>query len=194
MLFVGRLGPEKGLDLLLDAWADTKKTGQVSGWKLVVAGPDYRGYERTIRRRVAALGLDSDVAFTGFVQREERRALSAACDAFVLPSRSEALSISLLEAAASGRPALYTRTCNFPELARCGGGWEVQPSVEGLMRGLKEVTGQPREALLLAGEAGRRFVREHHHADEAAEALVRLYRDVSRGALSALGAQGDARE
>ena len=93
-LYAGRLDPEKGIDVLLEALE------QVPG-ELVLAGSG-SGEER-----LRALASDR-VRFLGPLDRDELVACYAAADAFVLPSRSEPWGIVLNEAAAAGLPLVAT--------------------------------------------------------------------------------------
>lgn len=93
-LYVGRLDPEKALDVLLEAWRD------VPG-ELVIAGS---GTEEERLRATAPAG----VCFTGAVTQEETVQLYADADVFVLPSRSEPWGMVLNEAAAAGLPLVAT--------------------------------------------------------------------------------------
>jgi glycosyltransferase involved in cell wall biosynthesis len=98
-LCVGRLAPEKGVDLLLRALAD------VPGVTLAVAGV---GPEEAALRALAERSAPGRVRFLGFVAPARLVEWYAAADAFVLPSRSEQWSIPLNEAAAAGLPLVAT--------------------------------------------------------------------------------------
>jgi L-malate glycosyltransferase len=103
VLFLGRLDPQKGLDVALTAWArvvDGHPTAQ-----LVLAGD---GPARSaLEAQVKALGLRASVRFLG--TRPDPEALLRASQAFLLPSRSEGMSNALLEAMASGLPCVASR-------------------------------------------------------------------------------------
>jgi glycosyltransferase involved in cell wall biosynthesis len=103
-LFLGRLTAKKGLDVLLDAFAQLATRREAA--LLVIAGD---GEERAaVSRRVSALGLDDRVRLPGFVTGEDKRRLLAAADGLVLPSRimadgdAEGLPVALLEGLAAG--------------------------------------------------------------------------------------------
>lgn len=95
---VGRLTPQKGLDLLLAAAARLHRRGRPL--RVVVAGEGRA--EAALRRQAAGL----PVRFTGF--RRDVPALLRGLDVFCLPSRAEALSLALLEATALGLPCVTT--------------------------------------------------------------------------------------
>jgi glycosyltransferase involved in cell wall biosynthesis len=103
VLFLGRLSVEKGADLAIDALP--------TGDTLVIAGdgPQRRALERRARGR--------DVIFLGEVRGDRKRALLAAVDLMVVPSRADGAPTVVLEALAAGLPIVATRAGGIPELA-----------------------------------------------------------------------------
>jgi glycogen synthase len=114
VLAVGRLVPQKGFDVLVDAFTSE----QLAGLNLVLVGD---GFERArLETRAVELGLDSRVQFLGSVDRPRlARLLRGAC-VFAFPSRGEAFGIALLEAMAAGVPAVAAAAGGIPEFARDG--------------------------------------------------------------------------
>ena len=80
VLFLGRLGEEKGLFTLMDAWERVRP----AGWRLKLAGPDWDGFAEKLRRRAAAFA--DSVEFVGEAGPEEKDLLYREADIFVLPS------------------------------------------------------------------------------------------------------------
>jgi glycosyltransferase involved in cell wall biosynthesis len=97
-VFVGRLAPEKGLDLLIDAWPEVRARHPRARLTLIGEGPE----RPTLAARVARLGLTDAVELPG--ASADPAAPLRAADLFVLPSREEGMSIALLEAMALGIP------------------------------------------------------------------------------------------
>jgi glycosyltransferase involved in cell wall biosynthesis len=111
VLGVGRLVPQKGFDLLIDAFATT----ELAGMNLVIAGD---GYERgALARRAVARGIADRVHLLGTVDRSRLPTLMRGAHAFALPSRGEPFGIALLEAMAAGVPAVATAAGGVPEFA-----------------------------------------------------------------------------
>ncbi len=109
-LALGRLHRSKGFDVLIEALA------RVPGVHLWLAG---EGPERAaLERQARKLGLEPRVRFLGW--REDAPALLAACDLLVVPSRSEPLGNSIVEAWAAQRPVIATETAGPNELIRSG--------------------------------------------------------------------------
>ncbi len=112
VLAVGRLVPQKGFDVLLDAFASE----QLAGLNLILVG---EGFERArLEARAVELGLDSRVQFLGSVDRPRLAQLLRGASVFAFPSRGEAFGIALLEAMAAGVPAVAAAAGGVPEFAR----------------------------------------------------------------------------
>lgn len=99
-LYVGRLSPEKGIELLLRAYASYRATA-TSPWNLTVAGTG------PMSDRVRAANVD----YRGFVQSEALPELFAAAGAFVMPSSFEQWGVAIQEAASAGLPIICTNAC-----------------------------------------------------------------------------------
>jgi glycosyltransferase involved in cell wall biosynthesis len=109
-LALGRLHPNKGFDVLLEALA---RAPDIHLW-LAGEGPERAALEHRARK----LGLGDRVRFLGW--RDDAPALLAACDFLVVSSRSEPLGNTIVEAWAAGRPVLATETAGPQELIATG--------------------------------------------------------------------------
>jgi len=156
LLFLGRLHPKKGLDLLLSAWA--KLSALTKDWQLVIAGPDEQGHLAQVRGLAASLGLQNRIVFTGPVTGRVKTHLLYSSDLFVLPSYSEGFSMSLLEAMACGLPVIATRACNFPDISRSHAGWECDSTLDSLGDTLKTALQALESERRLRGQNGRRLI------------------------------------
>ena len=101
-LFVGRMGPEKSVDVLLDYWARTIRPEHKLRLLLIGGGPD----DKKLREKAKALGLDNQVVFCGKIPHANIGLYYAICDAYVTASVSEMHSIAMLEGLGSGLPVL----------------------------------------------------------------------------------------
>jgi len=103
LLFVGRLSEEKGVDVLINALAALEpKTRRTL--RLVIVGSGGKLYATQLRRQVRSRGLQDTVQFAGAIDWKNLPRVYRSSDIFVLPSRWEAMPLSLLEAMASGLP------------------------------------------------------------------------------------------
>jgi glycosyltransferase involved in cell wall biosynthesis len=143
VLFLSRLDAKKGLDVLLEAWAEIQKAGsskrEAEKWMLVVAGNGEASYERGLRELVAKLGLSDEILWTGFLDGDDKLSAFAAARVFVLPSYSENFGIALVEAMAAGLPCVTTEGVAVSEDIRENDAGivvkaEVQPLCEAMSR------------------------------------------------------------
>lgn len=117
LLFLSRLHKKKGVEEMLLAWkmaCDIDSTLAVK-WSLTIAGWGEGGYVARMRKLAASLGIADGVHFPGSLLGDEKTRAFDASAAFILPSHSEGLPISVLEAWERGLPVLMTDECNLPE-------------------------------------------------------------------------------
>lgn len=108
---LSRLERVKGHDIALEALAAVRSRLPV---RLVIVGPEDTGWARQIRARATALGLNDLVEFQGL--RNDLAAAFAQFDVVLSPSRREALSLTLIEAAAAARPSIAADVGGIPEV------------------------------------------------------------------------------
>lgn len=114
ILFLGTLEPAKNITRLLEAFKIFKEKRQ--DYKLVLAGKN--GWlSAEYRQMVKDLEIEDDVVFTGYVVGDEIGSLFAGADFFVLPSLYEGFGTTVLEAFASGVPAIVSNVSSIPEIA-----------------------------------------------------------------------------
>lgn len=173
VLFLGRLSPKKGLDLLIPAFAHAARAHP--DWLLVVAGPDEGGMRLQVERLSRRHGISERVLLTGMVNGAIKTALIGHAGAFCLPSYSEGLPTAVIEAMMLERPVVLSRQCHMPEVGERGAGWVVDTSIEQVAAGLAEAMDLPdeREA---RGARGRALALERFSRDAAARRLRDLYR------------------
>lgn len=173
LLTMGRFSPEKGMDVLIDAFSLLK--GQVEEAHLVLLGD---GQERlALEGRTQAVGLEPCIHFIGFT--ETPGDFLAEADVFVLPSRSEGLPNAVLEAMALGIPVVATEVGGVPEVIEDGvSGHLVPPNQpEALAQGLAEVLSDPDLRQRFVRE-GRRRVEESFSIEARISGLKRIYEEV----------------
>ncbi len=124
-LYLSRIHPKKGADILVDAYADV--LGESDEWRLVVAGPEEPGFGEGVRRRVKDRGLQDRILFPGLVRGDLKWGLLSRAEAFVLPSHQENFGIVIAESLAVGRPVFITPQVNIWEQVEQGGGGLVRP-------------------------------------------------------------------
>lgn len=133
ILFMGRLNPIKGPDLLLQAFLNSRHI--FPRFHLVFAGPD-GGMLASLRATVEQEGASDIVHFLGYVGGADKTAAYRMASLLVVPSRLEAMSIVAIEAGICGVPVLLTDQCGFSEIRSIDTRLEVSATVEGLAQGL----------------------------------------------------------
>jgi glycosyltransferase involved in cell wall biosynthesis len=172
-MFIGRLDAgQKGLDLLLQAFADAGLRDAA----LVLVGPDYRGSRHRLTMLASQLDLSSRVVFIDAAFGQDRANLFAAADVFVHPSRWEGVSLSVLAAAAAGKPCLITREADpLGELGQAQAAIIVEPSVSSITEGLKRAIGLGRPMLTEMGRRARHVAEACFTWNSIAVRLIQAY-------------------
>jgi glycosyltransferase involved in cell wall biosynthesis len=161
VLFVGRMLPEKGPDLLLKAAAilhQKQKQGNLPAFRLRLVGSSnfnasapLTRYERSLRHLAFPLG--KTVEFRPFVKRDKVPRLYQEADIFVAPSNwDEPFGLTIAEAMASGLPCVVSKRGGIPELAGDAALYFSPPQVERLADQIEQLLTQP----ALRAELGRR--------------------------------------
>jgi glycosyltransferase involved in cell wall biosynthesis len=160
LVCVGRLAPQKGQILLVEAFADAVAAGADARLVLCGDGELRADIEAAARRR----GVADRVRITGWISGEQVRRELLAGRALILPSFAEGLPMVILEAFALGRPVVSTWIAGIPELVRHGeNGWLIPAgSREAIAEAIAEVLRTPAEELARRAARGREAVRERH--------------------------------
>jgi poly(glycerol-phosphate) alpha-glucosyltransferase len=158
LLFLGRIHPKKGLELLVEAWGQVPCAAAM-GWRLAIAGWDDGGYKAGLMARVRDLGIAGSVSFLGPVFGEMKERLFRSAAAFVLPSLSEGLPMAVLEAWSFGLPVIMTDECHLGVGFTAGAAMRVEPTVASLSAALTDlVIRRSADELRVMGCRGRALV------------------------------------
>lgn len=172
ILFIGRLNPIKGADLLVKAFASLD--ARYRDHHLVLIGPD-EGIAAGLQASAAELGVGDRVHFFGFVSRADKSRFIHRARLLAVPSRQEAMSIVVLEAGVSGRPVLITDQCGFDEVRDVRGGDVVPATVDGIRAGLNELLSDDAR-LAEMGDNLERFTRQYYLWPAIAQRYDALFR------------------
>jgi glycosyltransferase involved in cell wall biosynthesis len=177
---VGRLVPEKGVDVFLRAVALVSAAVPAARFVVVGDGP----LRAALEDRAVALGLAGVVTFTGF--RPDAPQLIAGLDVLVVPSRSDGSPLVVCEAMAAGIPVVASRVGGLPDLVAHGdSGLLVRPEDPAdLARSLVRLLRDPAAAQAL-GRRGRQLAEARSHA-RLVDRMTEVYAAVARSAAPAL--------
>lgn len=172
LLYLGRLHPKKGLSNLLRAWAQVRNDHE---WILAIAGWDQGGHEADLKSLASELGLlwtesgshlgeiksQVSVLFLGPQFNQAQAACYQNCDAFILPSFSEGLPMTILEAWSYAKPVLMTPECNLPAGFTVEAALSIEPTTDSIAHGLKVLFSLSDSDLCAMGNNGLEFVSTH---------------------------------
>ncbi|MDH6088993.1 glycosyltransferase [Umezakia ovalisporum] len=175
IIFLGRIDPKKGLDLLAPAFAQAVK--KFPDAHLIVAGPDNMGFLPTAESYFIKAGCRDGVTFTGILTGTLKYAALAAADIYVAPSYSEGFSMSVLEGMATGLPCVITTGCNFPEAGKAKAASIVDIDADKIADTLIQLLQDPIAAQEM-GDAAREFIFNNYTWDSVAAKMVGIYKDI----------------
>jgi glycosyltransferase involved in cell wall biosynthesis len=190
ILFLGRIHRIKGIDILIDAFAELRREGIEC--KLIIAGPD-DGFKRECGMRIVECGMklvdlsekvegkkgevrEADVMFTGMVSGDEKLSLFVDADVTVLPSRFENFPSVPFESMMCGTPVVVSTACGVAEMIEAGGAGylsEVEDPAD-----LKEKIWQVfknHEEARISVERGRVLVKENLTWSIVVQMMLQVY-------------------
>lgn len=171
ILFMGRLNPIKGPDLLLEAFL--RFHGNQPNCHLVFAGPD-GGMLTELVSFVGRHQLSGRIHFLGHIEGPEKIEAYQSAQLLVVPSRQEAMSIVALEAGILGTPVLLTEECGFNELSLIDSRLVVPATSEHLADALKTLMESPSE-LAKIGLKTQAFIRSKYTWSGLIPLYLKLY-------------------
>ena len=178
VLFLGRIHVTKGLEFLIDAWAEVQRRHPDCELRLV--GPGDATYVRTLRSRVQSRAL-RHVTFRGPVHGAEREGELAAASVLVLPSHTENFGMAVAEALARAVPVVVSRGAPWQDVHDRGCGWWIDPTPAMLAHALREALDLPASRLRDMGLRGRAWMRAAFSWDDVGRRMLRAYKWLCRG-------------
>jgi len=175
--YFARICPEKGLDLLIDAFIQLKQSGEHPRLKLAVAGTlpkENQSFLEEQKRKITAAGLDQFVVFRPNLNRQEKIDFLTKLSLFCVPARvPEAFGLYVIEAMATGVPVVLPNHGSFPEILEItGGGITYSPTEsESLLHALGEQL-RDLSGCLAMGKQGRASVHKNFSNEGLARQLV----------------------
>jgi len=173
LLFLSRLHPKKGLDILLKAWNDVRP----SNWRLWIVGAGDAGYVRQLQQYCKTECVPS-VKFHPHVDGSVRESMFAAASALVLPTYSENFGNVVAEALIRGIPVITTTGTPWSVIATERLGWYIEPTAVHLQMALKELFAATPEDLRSMAARARCYARTNLSVSALHEPLLGMYKSV----------------
>ncbi|MEM8497282.1 MAG: glycosyltransferase family 4 protein [Pseudomonadota bacterium] len=170
-LFTGRLVPEKGLNLLIDAWVEAFGPDEDSALLIVGEGD----LDEALQEKINDHNRQHQIFLTG--STADVQPYLAIADYGLLTSFNEGLSNTLLEFMSNGLPVIGSRISGTEDVIKHGeNGWlYTSVEVQELTKSLLELKSKSKQELQKMGHAGRAFITEYAGVGSVAERLASLY-------------------
>lgn len=179
MLFLGRLSPQKNLTQFIDAWAAAAHCKCGEDWHLIIAGWDQFNHQQQLLEQVKVSDLSDRVTFVGPVFGEKKISAYKNADAFVLPSISEGLPMTILEAWSYKLPVLMTDACNIPEGFDLKAAFHMSDESDQMLADLTRFFGLRDSDRRLLGCRGYDLLQKKYLWTQIASDFEQLYIDVA---------------
>jgi glycosyltransferase involved in cell wall biosynthesis len=175
LLFLSRIHPKKGCDLLIEAFADI--AAKDPDLDLVMAGPDSVGWATKLQMAASERGIAHRIHWPGMLKGDLKWGAFRAAEAFVLPSHQENFGIVVAEALACGKPVLTTdKVATWREVDAYKAGFVETDSLAGVKRLLDRfIALPPREMGEMSGRARDAYV-EKFDITSMAPQLIEILR------------------
>jgi glycosyltransferase involved in cell wall biosynthesis len=176
LLFLSRIHPKKGCDLLIQAFADTAAQCN-SGFDLMIAGPDQVGWVPELKQIAERLGVASRVHWPGMLKGELKWGAFRAAEAMILPSHQENFGFAVAEAMACSTPVLVSDKVNIWREVEAAQAGLVEPDTfEGTRNLIRRFCSLSPEERTKMKRAARIGFQKHFVAEAATRELVQVIR------------------
>lgn len=173
ILFLARLHPKKGIDNLIEAW----KLIETKDWNLTIVGPDEGNYEEKIGKVNENLPPDKrKIKFIGGAFGKDKAQLYQKASIFILPSFSEGLPMTILEAWSYKLPVLMTKECNLEIGFNENAASKIEASVNGIRKGIEKFINLPENELNQIGLNGYNLVQKEFTWEEVSKKMIHTYK------------------
>lgn len=177
LLFISRIHPKKGLKFLIEVLGSIKERNPkiLDSWVLRIAGWSQEGHQEELIIKCEELGIMDNIQFIGSVYGQQKENELKSADAFVLPSYSEGLPMSILEAWSFKLPVVMTKECNLPEGFSENAAVQINHQHEEAVMVLQDFLNLKDSELSIIGENGFKLVQKKFTWDIIGKDTMELY-------------------
>ncbi|MEG5163146.1 hormogonium polysaccharide biosynthesis glycosyltransferase HpsP [Microcoleus sp. AT3-A2] len=178
ILFMSRIEPKKGLDLLIPALESILGSGIEFHFVLAGSNPQDADYETQIKVKIQNSSLAKYTTITGFVSGDLKVELLTKADLFVLPSYYENFGIAVAEAMAAGVPVAISDRIHIAEdIQQAEAGWVGPLEVGAIANSIKSALLNPQERQR-RGLNGKEYAKKHYNWDAIAQQTIDAYQHI----------------
>ena len=178
LLFLGRLHPIKGIELLLNAWSTLQE--KYPEWELVIAGKGENSYVQSLHAMSKRLEL-ARVSFPGPVYGDAKRLLFCSSELFVLPTATENFGMAIAEAQAHALPVITTHGAPWAGLLEKRSGWWIERTQRNIDDTLSIAMRMAPADLQGMGGRGREWMISDFDWNSIARQMISVYQWLHQG-------------
>ena len=173
LLYLSRITPKKGLEMLLNAIKEIENS--FNDWILIIVGNDEFNYQKKVEDLIKELNLSDKVFIIEPQFGNAKYDAFAAADFFILPSYSEGSPMVILDSLASGTPVITTKSSSWENLNIFDCGYWVDINQKAIEKSLLEMTALSKEDLIFKGDNAIRLINEKYLWEDIAKKTILLY-------------------
>lgn len=174
-LFMSRIDPKKGIELLLDAWVKVNNPML----ELFIAGDGEKEYVNKVKSLISNLDPSLNVTFVGPKFGREKISLFHTVDIFILPTYSENFGMVIAEAMCCGLPVITTKGTPWKCLEDQNAGYWINIDVGSIEESINRIALVSNQELLEMGQRGRKIITNNYSIESTSQKFNQLYSWVS---------------
>ena len=175
ILYLGRIHPKKGIELLLKSFNELQyNNNQID---LVIAGSGKSDYVQKIQKNVKDLGLLNKVKFAGLVSHDEKLTLLKSAKLFSLTSKSDIYPVAVQEALAMGVPVVVSKESDYPEVEEYKAGILVNLDFKEVSRAFVELLSDENKLKIFSNNA-KKLIKENFLVEDQIKKFEKIYNEI----------------
>lgn len=178
LLFIGRVAPIKNLESLIRAWGRAWRSGQLSAWRLLIAGPGDSAYIEHLRALARHV---PNVDFLGPCYDADKERLMSSVSAVVLPSFSENFGLVAAEALILGTPIICSKGTPWRSAAEAGCGYWVEGTPQELAVAIVSLASLSETKFSMMSAAAKSYAEENLNMEKNMRTLAAAYSQTVHG-------------
>jgi glycosyltransferase involved in cell wall biosynthesis len=178
LLFLSRIHPQKGINLLVEAWKQLYNLNSLDNWHLVIVGFNDKmtPFENELKYNIENHDVKNVITMLPGQYDEAMDICYQNCSGYILPSFNEGTSIAALNALAFSKPALLSEGCNIPDCYIRNAAIKIEATQTSIFNELIKFFDMNDLERKSIGEAGRRLVSESYSWDSVSSQILEIYK------------------
>lgn len=174
VLFLSRLHPKKGIELLIEAWNRINKRRNID-WKLIIVGNGENEYVSNLKKIIHIKNLENSVSILPPAFGVDKIKMYHNSDLFILPTYSENFGMVIAEAMSCGTPVITTKNTPWEILEVTNSGWWIDLSIESIQQTIEKAISLDHKDLIKMGENGRKCIVDNFSLESTSKKTKELY-------------------